>query len=206
MTYTINATVSGTATGALTNTASVILPPGAADANPGNNTASDTDTLIATDPIPPEIGTTPDGNFYALPSGGVLTMNIPTTVSGNPGPDLVYYEITKSGEVFLDWIQVEVGDGVNWYTVFNWGNEIADSNSNMNFITLLSPLLSPTPPPNEPDERHIQSTDLALYPPTGISIDLDGIAPPGTYPLLRITAPPNDTDGMLEIDAILTIP
>ena len=204
--YTIDANIRGNASAALTNTASVILPAAFTDANPGNNTAIDTDIFFITDPIPPEIGTTPDNNFYALPAGGVLTMNIPTVVNGHPGPDLIYYEITESGEVFLDWIQVEVGDGVNWYTVFNWGNEVADTNSNMNYNNLHPPLLSPPPPPNEPDERHIQTVDLTLFPPTGIAIDLDAIAPPGRYPLLRITAPQNDVDGRLEIDAILTIP
>lgn len=206
VTYTIDATINGTATGDLTNTASVILPAAYTDANPGNNTATDTDTYLATDPIPPQIGTTPDSIIYALPSGGVLTMNITTMVNGNPGPDLVYYEFAEQGEVFLDWIQVEVGNGINWYTVFYWGDEIADTNSNMDYNSLLPPLLSPLPPPNEPDERHIQSADLMLFPPTGIAIDLDGIAPPGTYPFLRITALQNDADGQLEIDAILTIP
>ena len=35
--------------------------------------------------------------------------------------------------IFLDWVIVEIGNGTNWYTVFYWGDNIADTNSNMNF-------------------------------------------------------------------------
>ena len=42
---------------------------------------------------------------------------------------------------------------------------------------------------------------------TGVAIDLDlpGI-PPGTYPYLRITAPIDNNDNQLEIDALVAIP
>jgi len=204
--FTIDATVSTTATGALTNTATVSPPTGIIDTVPGNNTATDTDALYISDPTPPEIGTTPDNNYYPLPTGGALTLSITTVVNGHAGPDLVYYEYVNAGEVYLDWIQIQVGDGINWYTVFYWGNEIADTNSNMNFNTLLPPVNSPLPPPNEPDQRHIQAADLTAFPPSGVTIDLDGYAPPGTYPYLRIIAPAGDSDGHLEIDAILPLP
>lgn len=206
VTYSITAIVSGAATGPITNTASVGVPFGFVDTNPVNNTATDTDILNIAGPTPPEIGTTPDNNYYPLTAGGSLTLNIPTVVNGHAGPDLVYYEYINNGEVYLDWIQIQIGNGTNWYTVFYWGDEVADTNSNMNFNTLLPPAYSPLPPPNELDQRHIQSADLALFPPSGISIDLDGYASPGSYPFLRILAPANDDDGRLEIDAIVTIP
>ena len=44
--YTANCTVAGNASGSLTNTATVATPSGVADPTPGNNTATDTDTLI----------------------------------------------------------------------------------------------------------------------------------------------------------------
>lgn len=49
-TFTVHATVAATATGSLTNTATVAAPAGTADGTPGNNTATDTD-LVAL-PLP----------------------------------------------------------------------------------------------------------------------------------------------------------
>jgi uncharacterized repeat protein (TIGR01451 family) len=206
--YTVTANINAGAVDPLENTAMVGLPTGLVDAVPGNNTATDTDVLDISDPIPPEIGTSPDGNIYALRSGSTLTLNIPTVVNGHAGPDLVYYEYVNvsDGEVYLDWIEVQIGDGTNWYTVFYWGDENPDLNSNMNFNNLLPPINSPPPPPYEPDQRHIQAADLTLFPPSGVSIDLDGYAPPGVYPFLRFIAPTGDMDGQLEIDAVLTLP
>src|SRR5258708_3544054 len=44
-TFTVTANISASATGSLTNTASVTAPAGTTDPTPGNNTATDTDTL-----------------------------------------------------------------------------------------------------------------------------------------------------------------
>lgn len=46
-TFTLTATVAGNALGTLTNTASVATPAGTSDPTPGNNSASDTDTVIS---------------------------------------------------------------------------------------------------------------------------------------------------------------
>ncbi|MCP4190726.1 MAG: DUF11 domain-containing protein [Planctomycetaceae bacterium] len=45
ITYLVNATVESTATGSLSNTATVTVPPGYVDLNPSDNTATDTDSL-----------------------------------------------------------------------------------------------------------------------------------------------------------------
>src|SRR5205814_611264 len=45
--YTVPATISGTATGTIANTATVAVPAGTTDPNPANNTAIDSDTVIA---------------------------------------------------------------------------------------------------------------------------------------------------------------
>ncbi len=47
ITYTVVANISGSATGTVVNTATVATPPGMTDPTPGNNTATDTDTLTA---------------------------------------------------------------------------------------------------------------------------------------------------------------
>lgn len=203
-TYTVTANIASSATGDLINTATVSMSAGYIDPISGNNSATDTDMLFISDPIPPQIGTTPDNDYYPLPAGAALTLNIPTVVNGHASWDLVYYEWINQGEVYLDWIRMEIGDGLNWYLVFSWGDETADTNTNMNFNILPPPLFSPLPPPEEYDQRHIPSG--SLYNMSGIAIDLDGVVPPGTYPFIRITAPNGDVDGRLEIDAIVTLP
>ncbi|WP_010466816.1 IPTL-CTERM sorting domain-containing protein [Acidovorax radicis] len=47
VTYTVTATVSASATGTLVNTATVTASGGVTDPNPGNNSATDTDTIAA---------------------------------------------------------------------------------------------------------------------------------------------------------------
>jgi uncharacterized repeat protein (TIGR01451 family) len=47
VTYTVSATVGASATGTLVNTATVAAPGGVTDPNPGNNSATDTDTIAA---------------------------------------------------------------------------------------------------------------------------------------------------------------
>ena len=47
VTYTVTARVSASATGTLVNTATVAAPGGVTDPNPGNNSATDTDTITA---------------------------------------------------------------------------------------------------------------------------------------------------------------
>jgi hypothetical protein len=58
--------------------------------------------------------------------------------------------------------------------------------------------------PQETDQRDIPTS--ALYNGTGIAIDVDAIAPPGTYSYIRFTAPAGDSDGQTEIDAAEVLP
>ena len=163
------------------------------DVSPGSPTA------VATDPTPPEIGNVPDGNTYNLPSGGTLTLGLNITVNGHPGWDLVDYELPAGSGILLDWVVIEIGDGTNWYTVFNWGDNIADTNTNVDFNILSNPQT-----PEEPDQRNIPSAEL--YNSTGVAIDLDSVVPPGNYSYIRFYAPPGDVDGQTEIDAIEILP
>ena len=158
-------------------------------------------TAIATDPVPSTIGTTPDGRVYLLSAGTSLTMAKNLVTNGDPGYDLVYYERpSPTGDgIYLDWVIVEIGDGNNWYTVFNWGDNLADANSNMDFNILPNPQ---TPP--ESDQRAIPGS--ALYNGTGIAIDVDAVVPPGTYSYVRFIAPTGDADGQMEIDAVEILP
>ena len=63
VTFTLQGTISPSATGSINNTASVTAPGGVADPNPANNAASDTDTLVVPcSPCTPGIA---DGTFEA---------------------------------------------------------------------------------------------------------------------------------------------
>ena len=80
-----------TPTFTLTSTSSVSTStpttPATATATP---TATQTPVTIPTDPTPPEIGGTPDGNAYLLPAGSALTLGINLVANGDGGYDLVY--------------------------------------------------------------------------------------------------------------------
>jgi hypothetical protein len=164
-------------------------------------TVTQTPPVIPTDTTPPEIGTSPDGTVYSLPSGSSLTLGINLVANGNGNFDLIYYERPSPGGtgIFLDWVIVEISDGTNWYTIFNWGNNIADTNSNMDFNSLPNPQV-----PEETDQRDIPTS--ALYNGTGVAINVDAIVPPGTYSYIRFTAPAGDNDNQMEIDAIEVLP
>ena len=204
VTYTVNVSVVASPSGNLVNTATVSSP---ADPNLSNNSATDTDTLMATDPFPPNVGTTRDGSYYGLPAGGSFTLNLTVVANGDAGYDLVYYEFVNGGFVYLDMVIIEISNGQNWYTVFDWGNEIPDGNTNMDYtIPLPAPGTAPFPPPEEADERQIPTA--SFYNTSGVAIDIDAVVPPGTYSFVRITAYPQppDVDGQLEVDAIEVLP
>ena len=170
---------------------------------------------IPTDPIPVDIGTTPDGDPFELGAGNVLTLALvdPLIADGNTGDyDLVYYEFPAASGILMDWVIVEISDGNNWYTVFNWSDDNPDTNSNVNFNILSLPAVPPNPgvpPVEEIDQRDVLAADLYTSSSgfsTGIAIDVDSIVPAGTYPYIRFTAPSGDVDGQMEIDAIEVLP
>ena len=218
VTYTVTADVIAAPSGDLVNTVTITVPAGYVDSNGANNSATDTDFLVY---LPSDLGietTDPPVdliNYYTLTAGSTVTFDFSTVVNGDVGTwDLIYYEY-RSGPVnpgvLLDWVRIEIGDGTNWYTVFYWGDEIRDTNTNMDYTLLANPVAAPFPPPNEPDQRIIPATEM--YNGTGVAIDLDNIPvppfvqpPAGTYPYLRIIAPPSDTDGQLEIDGLVAFP
>ena len=197
VTYTINAVVSTTATGALSNTATVSPPAGIADALPGNNSAVDTNNRLVE--YVPSLGP-PDGNITFVGQGASVdfALTTPITIDGNTSDyEIIFYEWEQAGNVIdMDQVIISIGDGTNWYVVYNWGDNFPDPNA------------SPPGSTSEPDNFPI-STSLLYGSPyqTGILIDADGGigAPPnGVYQFIRVTAPPppGDTDGGCDIDTI----
>ncbi|HKX32928.1 MAG TPA: DUF11 domain-containing protein [Blastocatellia bacterium] len=81
-TFQLTGTLSPTATGTVSNTASAQPPPGTVDNNPGNNTDTDTDTIAqSSDLAITKAATTP-----SVPAGGEATFTIQVT---NNGPTAV---------------------------------------------------------------------------------------------------------------------
>lgn len=208
VTYTVTANVSASPAGDLVNTATVTAPAGITDPAPGNNSATDTDVLIVENALPPNMGTR-DNVFYTLPSGSTLTLSVNLVANGDTASDLVFYEYSVSPMfegIWLDWIVIEISDGNNWYRVFYWGDNIRDTNTNVDYLDLTVPVTPPNP--EEMDERPIASGDLYPYDGTGtgITIDIDSIVPLGTYMYIRFYAPPDGNDNQAEIDAIEILP
>ena len=196
VTYTVNATVIATPSGALTNTATVSIPASMTDPTPGNNTAMDTDQLVSASTFPATL-TSPDGITQNFGSGSFIDLKFGTAliVGSHPSYDLVYYPDPAAPTLQMDVVILQIGDGSNWYTIFNWGNGSPDANTDIN----------PTDCPGETDNCVI--TPPPTNPP-GVSIDLDSVVPVGTYPYIRIISPSNppDSGDGVAIDAITILP
>jgi uncharacterized repeat protein (TIGR01451 family) len=199
VTYTITASISSYAYGMLTNTAAVTAPAGFVDIDPGNNSAIDSDVPMYDEP---DVGP-PDGSYSAIPQGTSLIIVLSPAIAANGDfgtPDFVYYERlavpAHPNAIELDWVQIEISaDGITWYQVFYWGDPggAPDIKSNVDVQNVISDLcLTETDNCVIPQER--------LYNATGITIDIDGLVPPGFYPWIRISSPPSNDES--EVDAI----
>lgn len=207
--YTVGANIRSDAAGNLINTASIQAPSDTVDPVPGNNSATDMDDLLNSLPYG-EIGSDKDGGISVVPSGSSVTLafNTPLIVDGHPGWDLVMYELPNGSGIAVDMITLQISDGSSWYTIFNWGDNIPDTNTNLD-INIIGGI--------ERDNRALTTIPASdvLYPfnsgtdanpATGIVIELDGVVPNGIYPYFRILSPAGDMDGGCEIDAIVILP
>jgi hypothetical protein len=154
----------------------------------------------------------PDGTSAQLPNGGYIVINIsgnPILVSLTPDNfyDLVFYESEFApGFVHLDQIIIGISNdnGLTYYEVFNWGNDVPDTNTNVD-----TNILTPDPGctlESECDNREIPTTDLHPSPGTGILIDVDtapGAPPPNTYDYLVVISPNTGSGDDSQIDAIV---
>ncbi len=140
----------------------------------------------------------PDGSYFVIDQS-----SNPIIVNATPDGayDLVYYEDENpngSGVISMDQVIVGISNdptGSTYYQVFNWGDGIPDTNSNVDTTVLGLPAA-------EVDNQTIQTSDLyqdpaATPPPSnsqvGILIDVDQAdshPPPGSYQYLVIIAPP----------------
>ena len=107
-TFTVTATISGSATGTIVNTVTATVPAGTTDPTPGNNTATDTDTvsLVADLAV-----TKTDGSATYTP-GNAITYTI---VASNNGPSAV------TGAPVADVVPASIA-GVAWTCVASAGS------------------------------------------------------------------------------------
>ena len=203
VTYTISAVAVASPGGDLTSTATVSIPAGVTDTNPANNQAVDVNQLIV--PISFPYGNIDpvkhDSIEYVLTNTSItLEFGSPLAVGGHAGYDLIYYELPQGSNpgIWMDCVRLQLGDGRNWFTILNWGDNYNDHNASMNMSTIGAT--------SEVDNHVVDAsymTDL-----TGVALQLDGVVPDGSYKYIRIISPPaplDDGDGV-EVDAIYVIP
>ncbi len=212
-------TTSPTVSPTVSPTISPTAPPPIISTLPTSYTPIDTPipNLGVGDPPDDQIGIIPDGQYVVLG----LTIVVGSTPDNNY--DLVYFERdTGSTTVRLDWIIIGIStyeDGHEYYEVFNWGNGIPDTNSNVGDLAqaagteednLIIPISGNTEIP--PSENELYDPDYVSgptetngpAPQTGILIDVDNAtsAPPAnTYNYVVIISP-NGPGGDAQIDAI----
>ncbi|MEO8354520.1 MAG: DUF11 domain-containing protein [Chloroflexota bacterium] len=213
MVYTVTANISPSASGELTNNGSISPPTGITDLIMGNNSASDTDQIVVSSSFPNgNIDTIPDGQIETIPRGASVTLafKLPLYVGDDDSWDLVMYELANGTGIAMDLIQLEISDGYNWYTILNWGDNVADTNSNMD-------ISDATIGGVEKDNRDFTTipksdvlfpfgTGTLASPATGVVMELDGFVPDGNYNYIRITCPLDGMDGGCEVDAIAILP
>ncbi len=117
-TYTVTGTVASTATGTLSNTATITAPGGFTDPTPGNNSATDSDTL------------TPQADLSITKTDGVTTKvpgtsNTYTIVVTNSGPSFV------TGATVAD-LFPGIFNGASWMAVFAGSGSSGTTSGNGN--------------------------------------------------------------------------
>jgi len=162
----------------------------------------------------PNIGDS-DGEVAGIYCGTEMIVPVvPTTTivtDGTNAYDMVYYEyLLTSGSdgssclnneyIYLDWVTVQVGTSAAgpWYTVFLWGDGVADTNTNMSVAG------------SEQNNRVVCAQNLYGGNTGGIAIDVDAKAPPGIYRYVRLFVPagpdPSGNLDSLQLDALDSLP
>ncbi len=107
VTYTASCTIAAAATGTLSNTATVTAPAGVTDPTPGNNSATDTDTLGASADL---AITKTDGVTTATP-GGTVTYTITASNAGPSNATGATVADTFPASLTCTWTCVGAGGG-----------------------------------------------------------------------------------------------
>lgn len=208
VTYRVNAQVISSPNGNLSSSASVNPPAGITDPNPANNQATDVDQFVIASTLPyGNIDPVKNGSIEYVPTNITITLQLssPLNVGSHPGYDLVYYEWPQGDNpgIWMDSVILQLGDGRNWYTILNWGDDRVDTNASMNMSTIGASA--------ETDNLVVDAS--FMYDLTGVALELDGVVPGGSYKYIRVISPPAPQDGPapnppdgVEIDAFYIVP
>jgi PKD repeat protein len=152
----------------------------------------------------PNIGV-PNGIIFSVACGTSITIDLGATpIVTGAGYDLVYFESLNAGVVELDRVIVEVGTTLgSWYVVFNWGDGAIDAQTSVGAAGYA---------PGEPDNYPIPPAGPQFYSSggytTGVAINVDSVAPAGTYQYVRITSPisadPSQVDALQVLNTVPT--
>ncbi|WP_170113214.1 beta strand repeat-containing protein [Ahniella affigens] len=107
VTYTAACTISGAATGSLTNTATVAAPAGTTDPTPGNNSATDIDALGAS----ADLAITKTDGVATVTAGGSTTYTITASNAGPSGATGATVADTFPASLTCTWTCVGAGGG-----------------------------------------------------------------------------------------------
>ncbi|HEX3553658.1 MAG TPA: carboxypeptidase regulatory-like domain-containing protein [Thermoanaerobaculia bacterium] len=217
VTYTASCTISAAATGTLSNTATVAAPAGVTDPTPGNNSATDTDTLAASADL---AITKTDGVTTATP-GGSVTYTITASNAGPSNATGATVADTFPASLTCTWTCVGAGGGtctasgsgnVNDTVNLPSGGSVtytasctvsaAATGSLTNTATVTAPagVTDPTPGNNSATDTDAlgASADLAITKTDGVTT-----ATPGgsvTYTITASNAGPSDATGATVAD------
>jgi uncharacterized repeat protein (TIGR01451 family) len=183
VTYTVNATIQSSATGTLSNTATVAAGGGVTDPTPGNNTATDSDNLV------PSADVTVDKNGPAtVLAGGNITYTIDVSNAGpSDAQNLSLSDAVPAGTTFVSvttpagWVRTDaVPVGGTGTITFTAASLAAAATSNFTFVvnvpsgtatgtivTNTVTVTSATADPNTPNTDSVNTTvqnnaDLAI--------------------------------------------
>jgi hypothetical protein len=172
-------------------------------------------------PGEPNIGQ-PDGVFARVACADAIIISLPTPITATGAIDtdyeLVFYEALGdptplTGTIYLDLVRISIGnnpastDENDWYDVFEWGDGVDDTNTN---LMRSSPVY--TDAGITSDNAVIQSPPLVGPSPyfSGIEIDVDNSpmegVPPGNYRYVRIYSPNLGAGDGPEVDSIEVLP
>ena len=108
VTYTLTATLSAVATGTLVNTATVAVPAGVSDPNPGNDSATDTDTLTPTADL---AITKTDGVTSIVPGAPITYTIVVSNVGPSDAPGATVTDIVPAAILSPTWTCAGAGGG-----------------------------------------------------------------------------------------------
>ncbi len=217
VTYTVSAAVSASATGTLSNTATVTAPGGVTDPNPGNNSATDTDTITQS----ADLAITKTDGVTSAQAGGSVTYTItasnagPSNASGATVADTLPAALTGtwtcvgaggstctaagSGNI-NDTVNLPSGGSVTYTVSATVSASATGTLSNTATVTAPGGVTDPNPANNSATDSDTitQSADLAITKTDGVtSVQAGGSL---TYTITASNAGPSNASGATVAD------